>query len=49
MVNFTKLRTLINSYENRNETQKRSFFADLKKICEIELNITQANLSEYFK
>jgi hypothetical protein len=49
VVNFNKLKTLIGGYENSSELQKRKFFTSLKKICEIELNITQANLSEYFK
>jgi hypothetical protein len=48
MVNFTKLRALVNRYERLDLKQQQRFFQSLHDIAEIELNIRQAGLTEWF-
>ena len=47
MVNFIKLRRLINEYEYKKDSDKRSFFRRLKSIAEYEIGLRQCELSEW--
>lgn len=49
MVNFKKIKSLVLQYETMPCLEQKRFFMDLKAICEIELNIRQAGLGEFFR
>ncbi len=48
MVNFKKLRKLIIDYERLKKEEQEGFFQRLHDIAEIELNLRQSILEEYF-
>ena len=48
MVNFTKLRHLINEVENRKESDHYFFYQQLHNIAESELRQKQSNLNAFF-
>lgn len=49
MVNFNKLKALINEQEKKKEIEKREFFLSLKLLAESELRLKQINLNSYLE
>ena len=47
MVNFVKIKKLVNEFENKKEYEQKDFFSKLKYVCEIELSHRQDSLLNY--
>lgn len=47
LVNFKKLKSLINVYERRRETEQKEFYERLYNIAKEEISLKQVSLFEF--